>query len=163
MRRFVQPWDVSLTPSVFLCFQWEAQHQDLSCEQFQQWKRENDPEYQRQGLAGYLRDNGISEAADFNHTWLSFHFFISRTSLCVNYYLLSGRLTNHRVYLCNFVATAAKKFNLLNAFSVMCWSLEQKPHLHDSFSVNVFFPVVLPACVSSSRSLSSLQVPVRSH
>ncbi|XP_057680162.1 E3 ubiquitin-protein ligase RNF31-like isoform X2 [Corythoichthys intestinalis] len=39
---------------------WEAQHQDLSCEQFQQWKRDNDPEYQRQGLAGYLRDNGIT-------------------------------------------------------------------------------------------------------
>ncbi|XP_040921571.1 E3 ubiquitin-protein ligase RNF31-like [Toxotes jaculatrix] len=39
---------------------WETQHQDLSCEQFQQWKRENDPEYQRQGLAGYLRDNGIT-------------------------------------------------------------------------------------------------------
>ncbi|KAG7524316.1 hypothetical protein JOB18_010307 [Solea senegalensis] len=39
---------------------WEAQHQDLSCEQFQLWKRENDPEYQRQGLAGYLRDNGIT-------------------------------------------------------------------------------------------------------
>lgn len=39
---------------------WEQQHQDLSCEQFQQWKRDNDPEYQRQGLAGYLRDNGIT-------------------------------------------------------------------------------------------------------
>ncbi|XP_070708978.1 E3 ubiquitin-protein ligase RNF31-like [Pempheris klunzingeri] len=39
---------------------WEPQHQDLSCEQFQQWKRDNDPEYQRQGLAGYLRDNGIT-------------------------------------------------------------------------------------------------------
>ncbi|XP_029935669.1 E3 ubiquitin-protein ligase RNF31-like [Myripristis murdjan] len=39
---------------------WEPQHQDVSCEQFQQWKRENDPEYQRQGLAGYLRDNGIT-------------------------------------------------------------------------------------------------------
>ncbi|XP_074549175.1 E3 ubiquitin-protein ligase RNF31-like [Halichoeres trimaculatus] len=39
---------------------WEPQHQDLSCEEFQQWKRENDPEYQRQGLAGYLRDNGIT-------------------------------------------------------------------------------------------------------
>lgn len=34
----------------------------MSCEQFQLWKRENDPEYQRQGLAGYLRDNGISKA-----------------------------------------------------------------------------------------------------
>lgn len=40
---------------------WEDQHKGVSCEQFQLWKRENDPEYQRQGLAGYLRDNGISE------------------------------------------------------------------------------------------------------
>ncbi|XP_028289067.1 E3 ubiquitin-protein ligase RNF31-like isoform X2 [Parambassis ranga] len=39
---------------------WEPQHQDVTCEQFQLWKRENDPEYQRQGLAGYLRDNGIN-------------------------------------------------------------------------------------------------------
>lgn len=39
---------------------WEPQHQDVTCEQFQQWKRDNDPEYQRQGLAGYLRDNGIT-------------------------------------------------------------------------------------------------------
>ncbi|KAM9774840.1 E3 ubiquitin-protein ligase RNF31-like [Syngnathus typhle] len=39
---------------------WEPQHQDLTCEQFQQWKRDNDPEYQRLGLAGYLRDNGIT-------------------------------------------------------------------------------------------------------
>ncbi|MFT7800099.1 E3 ubiquitin-protein ligase RNF31-like isoform X1 [Arapaima gigas] len=39
---------------------WEDQHAGLSCEQFQAWKRENDPEYQRQGLAGYLRDNGIT-------------------------------------------------------------------------------------------------------
>ncbi|XP_012688696.3 LOW QUALITY PROTEIN: E3 ubiquitin-protein ligase RNF31 [Clupea harengus] len=38
---------------------WEDQHEDVSCETFQAWKRENDPEYQRQGLAGYLRDNGI--------------------------------------------------------------------------------------------------------
>lgn len=41
--------------------QWEDQHKGVSCEQFQLWKRENDPEYQKQGLAGYLRDNGISE------------------------------------------------------------------------------------------------------
>lgn len=44
-----------------LVLQWESQHAGLSCEQYQSWKRENDPEYQRQGLAGYLRDNGISE------------------------------------------------------------------------------------------------------
>ncbi|KAM9718674.1 LOW QUALITY PROTEIN: E3 ubiquitin-protein ligase RNF31 [Menidia menidia] len=39
---------------------WEPQHAGLSCDQYQSWKRENDPEYQRQGLAGYLRDNGIT-------------------------------------------------------------------------------------------------------
>lgn len=39
---------------------WEPQHQDVTCDQFQQWKRDNDPEYQKQGLAGYLRDNGIT-------------------------------------------------------------------------------------------------------
>lgn len=39
---------------------WEAQHQNVTCEQFQRWKRDNDPEYQKQGLAGYLRDNGIT-------------------------------------------------------------------------------------------------------
>ncbi|XP_037837983.1 E3 ubiquitin-protein ligase RNF31 isoform X1 [Kryptolebias marmoratus] len=39
---------------------WEPQHAGLSCEQYQSWKRENDPEYQKQGLAGYLRDNGIT-------------------------------------------------------------------------------------------------------
>ncbi|XP_058872971.1 LOW QUALITY PROTEIN: E3 ubiquitin-protein ligase RNF31-like [Acipenser ruthenus] len=38
---------------------WEDQHQGLSCEDFQSWKRENDPQYQREGLAGYLKDNGI--------------------------------------------------------------------------------------------------------
>ncbi|XP_072522881.1 E3 ubiquitin-protein ligase RNF31-like isoform X2 [Salminus brasiliensis] len=38
---------------------WEDQHEGLSCNEFQTWKRENDPEYQRQGLAGFLRENGI--------------------------------------------------------------------------------------------------------
>ncbi|KAJ8393696.1 hypothetical protein AAFF_G00057490 [Aldrovandia affinis] len=39
---------------------WEPQHTALPCDQFQMWKRENDPEYQKQGLAGYLCDNGIT-------------------------------------------------------------------------------------------------------
>ncbi|XP_075424107.1 E3 ubiquitin-protein ligase RNF31, partial [Ascaphus truei] len=38
---------------------WEEQHRSLSCEQFQSWKRENDAEYQAQGLAVYLLENGI--------------------------------------------------------------------------------------------------------
>ncbi|XP_006835466.1 PREDICTED: E3 ubiquitin-protein ligase RNF31 isoform X2 [Chrysochloris asiatica] len=39
--------------------QWEEQHQGRSCEDFQNWKRTNDPEYQAQGLAMYLQENGI--------------------------------------------------------------------------------------------------------
>jgi E3 ubiquitin-protein ligase RNF31 len=39
--------------------QWEAQHQGISCEQFAQWKRDNDPEAQELGLAAHLNDNGI--------------------------------------------------------------------------------------------------------
>lgn len=38
---------------------WEVQHQGISCEEFLNWKRENDPEYQAQGLAMYLQENGI--------------------------------------------------------------------------------------------------------
>ncbi|XP_072271169.1 E3 ubiquitin-protein ligase RNF31 [Pyxicephalus adspersus] len=39
---------------------WEEQHRALSCEEFQNWKRENDAEYQAQGLAVYLQENGIT-------------------------------------------------------------------------------------------------------
>uniref|UniRef100_A0A8C0RI34 RBR-type E3 ubiquitin transferase n=1 Tax=Canis lupus familiaris TaxID=9615 RepID=A0A8C0RI34_CANLF len=39
--------------------QWEEQHRGRSCEDFQNWKRNNDPEYQAQGLALYLQENGI--------------------------------------------------------------------------------------------------------
>ncbi|XP_028933957.1 E3 ubiquitin-protein ligase RNF31 isoform X1 [Ornithorhynchus anatinus] len=39
--------------------QWEEQHRGRSCEDFQNWKRTNDPEYQAQGLAMYLKENGI--------------------------------------------------------------------------------------------------------
>ncbi|XP_063092931.1 E3 ubiquitin-protein ligase RNF31 isoform X3 [Cavia porcellus] len=39
--------------------QWEEQHRGQSCEEFQNWKRNNDPEYQAQGLAMYLQENGI--------------------------------------------------------------------------------------------------------
>ncbi|XP_029437829.1 E3 ubiquitin-protein ligase RNF31 isoform X2 [Rhinatrema bivittatum] len=39
---------------------WEEQHQGISCDEFQSWKRENDPQYQVQGLAMYLQENGIA-------------------------------------------------------------------------------------------------------
>lgn len=41
--------------------QWEEQHRGRSCEDFQNWKRNNDPEYQAQGLALYLQENGIGK------------------------------------------------------------------------------------------------------
>lgn len=44
-------------------WQWEEQHRGRSCEDFQNWKRTNDPEYQAQGLAMYLQENGIGKAA----------------------------------------------------------------------------------------------------
>ncbi|XP_061445093.1 E3 ubiquitin-protein ligase RNF31 isoform X2 [Rhineura floridana] len=40
--------------------QWEPQHQGLTCDGFLEWKRTNDPEYQAQGLAMYLQENGIA-------------------------------------------------------------------------------------------------------
>ena len=39
--------------------QWEKEHDGLSCEQFAQWKKDNDPELQAQGLAAYLNEEGI--------------------------------------------------------------------------------------------------------
>ena len=41
------------------CTQWEQAHNGLSCEQFAQWKIDNDPELQAQGLAAYLNEEGI--------------------------------------------------------------------------------------------------------
>lgn len=38
---------------------WEEQHQGITCEEFQNWKQANDPEYQSQGLAKFLNENGI--------------------------------------------------------------------------------------------------------
>ncbi|OWK09681.1 RNF31, partial [Cervus elaphus hippelaphus] len=46
-------------PKFLWCAQWEEQHRGRSCEDFQNWKRTNDPEYQAQGLAMYLQENGI--------------------------------------------------------------------------------------------------------
>ena len=41
--------------------QWEEQHVGLSCEEFAQWKKDNDPELQAQGLADYLQEEGIGK------------------------------------------------------------------------------------------------------
>ncbi|XP_062593006.1 uncharacterized protein LOC134254512 isoform X1 [Saccostrea cucullata] len=39
--------------------QWEDQHEGLTCEQYEQWKIDNDPENQAMGLAAHLAANGI--------------------------------------------------------------------------------------------------------
>ncbi|XP_063951424.1 uncharacterized protein LOC129253840 [Lytechinus pictus] len=39
--------------------QWMEQHEGISCEAFQQWKENNDPDLQAQGLAAHLNENGI--------------------------------------------------------------------------------------------------------
>lgn len=41
--------------------QWEATHEGRSCEQFAQWRIDNDPELQAQGLAAYLNEEGIGK------------------------------------------------------------------------------------------------------
>ncbi|KAL3860237.1 hypothetical protein ACJMK2_010391 [Sinanodonta woodiana] len=44
----------------FLCKRkWEEQHRGLSCEQFSQWKIDNDADNQAAGLARHLEENGI--------------------------------------------------------------------------------------------------------
>lgn len=40
-------------------FQWEEQHEGLTCEEFSQWKIDNDPEKQAKGVKLYLEENGI--------------------------------------------------------------------------------------------------------
>ena len=37
-----------------LPIQWEDQHEGLTCDQFSQWKKDNDLEAQKAGLAAYL-------------------------------------------------------------------------------------------------------------
>lgn len=46
----------------FLCLfeQWQEQHDGISCKEFERWKRDNDSEFQAQGLAAHLKENGIS-------------------------------------------------------------------------------------------------------
>ena len=41
--------------------QWEEQHDGLTCEDFIQWKKDNDPELQARGLAAYLQEEGIGK------------------------------------------------------------------------------------------------------
>ena len=48
--------------SLLSSWQWEEQHRGRRCEEIQNWKRTNDPEYQAQGLATYLQENGIGKA-----------------------------------------------------------------------------------------------------
>lgn len=46
---------------VWYYLQWERAHEDATCEEFAQWKIDNDPTAQEQGLAAHLHANGIGE------------------------------------------------------------------------------------------------------
>ncbi|XP_053402115.1 uncharacterized protein LOC123548578 isoform X2 [Mercenaria mercenaria] len=44
----------------FMCkIKWEDQHEGLTCEEYEQWKIDNDPEKQAKGVKLYLEENGI--------------------------------------------------------------------------------------------------------
>ena len=49
--------------SVCVILQWEDQHDTLSCDGFAEWKRNNDPNFQKEGLAAHLQANGIGNAS----------------------------------------------------------------------------------------------------
>lgn len=49
---------------LWLPLQWEDQHTGLSCEEFAEWKRLNDPKFQKEGLAAHLQANGIGMYTD---------------------------------------------------------------------------------------------------
>lgn len=40
-------------------FQWEKQHEGITCNQFTEWKELNDPDHQAEGVAKHLQLNGI--------------------------------------------------------------------------------------------------------
>jgi E3 ubiquitin-protein ligase RNF31 len=43
----------------FNYFQWEKQHEGITCEKFAEWKEANDPEIQAAGLAKHMAEHGI--------------------------------------------------------------------------------------------------------
>ena len=60
--------DVTASPMIPLwcgsSLQWEDQHTGLSCEEFAEWKRLNDPKFKKEGLAAYLQANGTGMYID---------------------------------------------------------------------------------------------------
>jgi hypothetical protein len=51
--------DVLFDRCILFVIQWEDQHEGLTCEEYEQWKIDNDPENQAMGLAAHLATNGI--------------------------------------------------------------------------------------------------------
>ncbi|XP_072022934.1 LOW QUALITY PROTEIN: uncharacterized protein [Amphiura filiformis] len=39
---------------------WMDQHENITCQEFEQWKQDNDPERQAEGVAYHLKENGIA-------------------------------------------------------------------------------------------------------
>ena len=54
---------------IFCVYQWESQHEGVSCENFAAWKEANDPDNQADGLKRHLDENGIEcPACKFRYT-----------------------------------------------------------------------------------------------
>ena len=59
-----------MKPNLIFCvYQWESQHEGVSCENFAAWKEANDPDNQADGLKRHLDENGIEcPACKFRYT-----------------------------------------------------------------------------------------------
>ena len=60
-KKLVRLLHVQLCVYYTIMLKWEDQHDNLNCEQFAAWKKDNDPELQAQGLAAYLNEEGIGK------------------------------------------------------------------------------------------------------
>eukprot|EP00731_Ephydatia_muelleri_P036612 Em0290g1a len=50
-------YNLSREPNFCWCANWERAHEGLTCDEFAQWKHDNDPQLQQQGLAAHLEAN----------------------------------------------------------------------------------------------------------
>ena len=76
--------------SVCLILQWEDQHDTLSCVGFAEWKRNNDPNFQKEGLAAHLQANGIGNASSLLSFSSSSVLYINSTVTTAVTVLLCG-------------------------------------------------------------------------
>lgn len=55
MRSFLRLYN----NKIWTFLQWQTQHTGISCEQFANWQRDNNPELSHEAIGNYLQKNGI--------------------------------------------------------------------------------------------------------